>query len=158
MKSITKVIVSATLEEVLIFMKLRPIIILASAAILSLGTGLAAGYAIGRDNDVATSQVEYLAQSANLSLDSELAYIHNFTSTTPPALYFPEPPNNEPIPKYVLGTAEGFVAVFYHDYSLKELTRTPADSLSLSEQMRLSNGINIYTEEELVRLLQDYDS
>ncbi|MCL2399074.1 MAG: hypothetical protein FWC91_04915 [Defluviitaleaceae bacterium] len=67
------------------------------------------------------------------------------------------------IAKYILGTDYGFVSVFYNTASdqnlaLKERTSTPTDTLPMDERRRLSKGIPVYSEEQLVKLLQDYGS
>jgi len=63
---------------------------------------------------------------------------------------------------YVVTEHEGFVAVFRRNgaapLSLVEVTRTPLSSLSLSEQARIREGVVVYSEEALLRIIQDYES
>ena len=123
-------------------MRMHSFLALALVGLLCGGGGLAAGYAIGggfeSDGAYLGMPVQYLA------------------ATSPPALDV-EPGVAEP--RYVLGTDEGFVAVFYAGgETLLERTRTPEYALSLDERERLHEGIYIYTEEQLARALQDYGS
>ena len=131
-------------------MRRYQIIPIALAAIISAGGGGVVGYAIGTTGH-----------------DAEVAVgpIHHTASTSPPALgLLPVTPyenDNDYTnrPRYRIGTDHGFVAVFYTlDETLKERTRTPESTLSQEERERLAGGIYIYTEEQLVRVLQDYGS
>jgi len=131
-------------------MQKKSIICLALVAIFSAGGGVAAGYAIG------SGSYEIVQKDAELP-------IQHLAATSPPALrreYFPEA---EPAkPRYLLGTDHGFVAVFSISDSntqiLIERTNTPEIALSPEERERLESGIFIYTEEQLVKALQDYGS
>jgi len=127
-------------------------------AILSAGTGAAAGYTISRSSHQSPAEtiglpIYHLAAAAP-------------TSTTPAALEASQPdpaPLATSSPRYMLGTDHGFVTVFYiqndhQELTLKERTRTPESALSPDERERLQSGIYIYTEEQLMRVLQDYDS
>lgn len=64
--------------------------------------------------------------------------------------------------KYVLGVWEGYIAVFYSDSdnmeSLKEITDTPVSALSEEEQDKLTRGITVEGEEDLMKILEDYGS
>lgn len=59
---------------------------------------------------------------------------------------------------YTVGIYEGYVAVFYEDGRLREVTQTPIDSLPEAEQEKLREGISIYGEEDLIKILEDYTS
>ncbi|MCD8215369.1 MAG: hypothetical protein LUC97_07005 [Clostridiales bacterium] len=63
---------------------------------------------------------------------------------------------------YVLGVYEGYVAVFrkneFSEDKVKEITETPVSALPETEQKRLSAGIDFYGDEELARILQDYET
>ncbi|WP_058486765.1 BofC C-terminal domain-containing protein [Defluviitalea phaphyphila] len=63
---------------------------------------------------------------------------------------------------YMLGTYNGYLAIFYYNHSkemqLKEITETPISSLPKEEQDKLKKGIDIYGEEALIRILEDYNS
>jgi len=139
-------------------MRIHPIIPVLLVAVLSAGTGAAAGYSIGRSNP------QPFAETARLPIYHLAAAP---TSTTPPALSVHPADHYEPPvsrPRYMLGTDHGFVTVFYiqnhqdQTLTLKERTRTPESALSPDERQLLSDGIYIYTEEQLIRVLQDYDS
>ncbi|MCL2188032.1 MAG: hypothetical protein FWC16_03155 [Defluviitaleaceae bacterium] len=63
--------------------------------------------------------------------------------------------------RYVVTMLDGYIAVFYAEHEgggLMELTTTPADVLPYTDRARLQEGIRIYCEESLARLLQDYGS
>ena len=136
----------------------KSIICLALVAIFSAGSGVAAGYAIGISNQ----EQEVVRQDARLPTQQ-------LAATSPPALWREYFPKAEPVkeaesakPRYLLGTDHGFVAVFSISDSntqvLIERTSTPEIALSPEERKRLENGIFIYTEEQLVKALQDYGS
>lgn len=63
---------------------------------------------------------------------------------------------------YILGVYDGFIAIFHNnergDSELKEITETPISSLPQEERIKLEKGIIVYGEEELIRMLQDYNS
>jgi len=131
-------------------------------AVLSAGTGAAAGYTVANGSQ---------RPSQESSIGSVGPPVHYLSSTTPSALGgYPhrqnqyDPPDYNPSPRYILRTDQGFVTVFYvqnaqdQSITIKERTRTPTCALSPEERQRLSDGIYIYTEEQLIRLLQDYDS
>jgi len=93
--------------------------------------------------------------------EQEATQVYNPTPPTP----LPEPPAEpiEPPPHlFVVTTVDGYIAV-YHAASdgkgeLIEITSTPTNALPLIEQSRLAQGIRIYTEEALIRILEDYGS
>lgn len=59
---------------------------------------------------------------------------------------------------FTVGVYEGYVAVFYEDGRLREVTQTPIASLPEAEQEKLREGISIYGEEDLIKILEDYTS
>lgn len=126
-------------------MQIRPLIPIATA-VISAVAGLIIGYAVGGNTqEVAASPPEH-----------HIYKLNRVESTSPAAIVQTE---DIAIPKYILGASEGFVAVFYYDRpDIKELTGTPTSSLTSDEFNRLTEGVNIYSEEQLVRFLQDYDS
>jgi len=81
----------------------------------------------------------------------------------------PPPPKHEP-PEiasepdrhlYVVSTLNGYVVVYHAEHAgggIKELTSTAVGSLSPDELEMLAQGIRIYNEEALARILQDYGS
>jgi hypothetical protein len=62
--------------------------------------------------------------------------------------------------KFTVASENGYIVVYYAGESpqIKEITFTPINALPAEEQERLARGIHIYTEEELVRILEDYGS
>ena len=115
-------------------------------AIAALG-GTAIGYALGSETELHSTDIP--------------AYNIASVSTTPPALWDGRPTSLIEAPRYMLGIEHGFITVFYANDgnpTLKERTRTPETALSLEEHERLLNGVYFYTEEQLVRALQDYSS
>ncbi|MCL2500202.1 MAG: hypothetical protein FWE90_07680 [Defluviitaleaceae bacterium] len=66
-----------------------------------------------------------------------------------------------PVHRYVVTVVDGYVTVFYADHAggdIKEATTTPVNVLPAADIERLQEGIRVYTEEALSRLLQDYGS
>ena len=66
----------------------------------------------------------------------------------------------EPAHGYILTSHNGVVVVhhFGDKTGIKETTRIPVNALPPEDQARLAEGIRIYTEEALVRILEDYGS
>ena len=63
--------------------------------------------------------------------------------------------------KYLISIKDGYVAVFYTDNGvskLKETTNKPIIALSQDDVNSLKKGINVYGEENLARILEDYES
>jgi hypothetical protein len=73
------------------------------------------------------------------------------TDTNPPAAA-------EPQPMYKLGVQDGYITVYYGGGPVKEVTALPTDALPFDEKLRLNEGIPVYDETELAKLLQDYGS
>ena len=135
-------------------MRRYQIIPLILVGVISAGSGAAAGYAFGSDNAFGLTNQKPIAEAAGLP-------VHHLAATSPSALQREMLEPDIPGPLYLLGTDHGFVAIFYINNDspiLKERTQTPESILSPEEQKRLANGIYIYTEEQLVRALQDYGS
>jgi hypothetical protein len=66
-----------------------------------------------------------------------------------------------PAHHYVLRIAGGYIAVYYAEEAgggLKELTTVPASALPEADMEGLAEGIRVYSEEGLARILQDYGS
>ncbi|MCL2360938.1 MAG: BofC C-terminal domain-containing protein [Defluviitaleaceae bacterium] len=62
---------------------------------------------------------------------------------------------------YVVTALDGYIVIFHaasYGGGLKEITSTPVGILDSDEQERLAEGIKIYSEEALTRILQDYGS
>ncbi len=70
--------------------------------------------------------------------------------------------NQKSTPNYTIGIKDGFVAVFYDDVvgesNIKEVTDMPITALSEEEQARLLSGIRVKSEDELLKVLEDYGS
>ena len=67
----------------------------------------------------------------------------------------------EKSPLYIVTVHDGFLVVFHAEKyggGIKEITSIYVGALTLEEQDRLTIGIRVYSEEELVRTLQDYGS
>ena len=135
----------------------RQIIILALVAFFSAGGGAVTGYAFGRGNQEPLAGLselpgQYTAAASALQMEI-LPDRHVLDETV-------EYENSRP--RYLLSTDRGFVAVFNlsddMELTLRERTRTPESALATDERERLSKGIYLYTEEQLLRALQDYGS
>lgn len=70
--------------------------------------------------------------------------------------------DTESAKRYIVGTKDGFVAVFFEEEqngeSVYEITETPISSLSHAEQVRLNDGIYVEGDTELYKILEDYES
>ena len=143
-------------------MRVRPIVCMALVGALSATGGAAAGYAFG------SSELNPSAEAAGIS-GGTIHYVAGSSATpsalrqAPPSAYqeFYQSTDVESQPRYMLGIDNELVAVFYAQdgiLRLKERTNTPAYSLSFDERARLEGGIRIYTDEQLMRALQDYGS
>lgn len=64
--------------------------------------------------------------------------------------------------RYVVGQKDGYVAVYYEEtqngVSLHEVTDTPISSLPKEDQDRLREGITVYGNDNLCKILGDYGS
>ena len=62
---------------------------------------------------------------------------------------------------YVVKILDGYITVYYSEHNgggIKVFTNIHAGALSREDQDSLIQGIRVYSEEELVRILQDYGS
>ena len=65
---------------------------------------------------------------------------------------------------FIVTSYDGYVIILYSEangkaeWVIHEITTTPVSGLPYEEQERLISGIPVYTEEELIRILQDYES
>ncbi|MCL2839673.1 MAG: BofC C-terminal domain-containing protein [Defluviitaleaceae bacterium] len=104
-----------------------------------------------------TSAVKYEVFPKYIPIDSEPELMQAYSTINPT----PEP---LPIPShlFVVSIYDGYIAVYHSAPEgkgiLKEVTTTKINALPLIEQVRLEQGINIYTEEALIRILEDYGS
>lgn len=154
--------------------RLRPIVSLIAAAVLSLGCGAVVGYAIAQSaNDLDTEYSSLPTHYKTARYSTSPSALESADTEQEPGLESQDPPSMEGWirdgdgdgrPRYLLGTDHGFVAVFYvndnqgQNQILKERTRTPESVLSPIERERLQRGIYLYNEEQLVKALQDYGS
>jgi len=70
---------------------------------------------------------------------------------------------NLPSHKYVVTVQDGYIVVFYaagadKASQIKTVTNTSVAALPPEEQERLTHGINVYSEDILFRILEDYGS
>lgn len=64
-----------------------------------------------------------------------------------------------PPPKYILSGYNGLVAVYLPgEETPSYVTETPVSFLPSADREALANGMPVYSEEELTRLLEDYGS
>ena len=59
---------------------------------------------------------------------------------------------------FVVTSHDGMVVIYNAAESTTEFTNIPANALPEADQERLANGINVYSEEALMRILEDYGS
>ncbi|OGO86312.1 MAG: hypothetical protein A2Y22_02240 [Clostridiales bacterium GWD2_32_59] len=63
---------------------------------------------------------------------------------------------------FKIGEKDGYIAVYYekpvNGISLREITDTPVNTLPKDEQDKIKNGITVYGEDELIKILEDYSS
>ena len=72
---------------------------------------------------------------------------------------FTEPPEERHL--YIVTALDGYIVVYHAEKNggeIKVITTTAISALGPEEQERLLAGIPIYTDEALVRILQDYGS
>jgi hypothetical protein len=64
--------------------------------------------------------------------------------------------------KYILGVLDGQITVFYKNpvngSNIKEITSAPVSALPPEERQKLLDGVEIESETELMRMLEDYGS
>ncbi len=63
---------------------------------------------------------------------------------------------------YVIGEKDGYIAIYYENpelgLRLREIVQRPINSLPVDEQNKIKEGIIIYGEENLIKVLEDYTS
>ena len=130
------------------------ILIVAGAAFLSTFLGAALGILLHHSICV-RERYSVSAASEDFSLPLNEKALPVILNQAAP--YLSQAENNERH-KFVLGISGGFVAVYCEGSGLVEITDTPVNALSQEEVYRLTNGIYVYTDEQLTKLLQDYCS
>jgi len=85
--------------------------------------------------------------------------IRNFSSKEVVLRKYIENKNNQ---KYVIGEYNGLITVFYEKEkdgnSIKDITNIPLSSLNEEEQQKLRNGIEINGDDELIKVMESYES
>ena len=135
-----------------LFSEKVPTIICAMACIVSLMMGFTLGYLF-------TVQGEYYVAYAEAAPPNQSPFVAVIPETQPPPTETPPPEPEQHL--YIVTTTNGYLAIYHSENNgggLKELTTTTVCALPREEQEALKAGIRIYTEEALVRLLQDYGS
>jgi len=116
--------------------------------ILSALVGIGAGYVIA-----GTLQASAMASRAE--------YGNYFATEIEPAIPEPEAYASEPEHRYLVTAQDGYIVVYNMNnpgQDAREVTTTTINALDREEQERLIEGIRIYSEEALVRILEDYGS
>ena len=93
-----------------------------------------------------------------LQAQADIAYMPS--TKYPPSE--PEVSTPQTLHKYVVTSQDGFIVVLYagcnKNGTVHTITNTPVAPLPQEEQDRLAAGINIYTEDALFRILEDFGS
>ena len=100
------------------------------------------------------------------ALQPEYTYASFNPEILPPyteAEILPEPPLQPPGHKYVVTVQDGYIVVLYavqgnKAAEIKTATGISVAALPPEEQERLTQGINVYDEDTLFRILEDYGS
>jgi hypothetical protein len=123
-------------------------ILIITACVLSVLSGLAFGYLLfggaSVNANIHTRADEVVPTSGTVN---EVVTIDGFAEDV--------------LPRYVVTAVNGYVAVFYADHAgggIMETTTIPLNVLPEYDILRLTQGIYIYTDEALARILQDYGS
>ena len=107
-----------------------------------------------------------LADEPPPAVDPLLAAMYNrmafpeYAPETVPVMGIPHAPELY-THRYVVTAIDGYVAVLYAEHiggGVKEITSSLVSNLPWADVLHLNQGIRIYTEEALHRLLQDYGS
>ena len=81
---------------------------------------------------------------------------------SPRLVVFEKKINARSAERYTIGILDGFITVFYDEEvdgsRVKEQTEIPVDALSAEEISRLTSGIRVIGEEQLIKALEDYAS
>jgi predicted neutral ceramidase superfamily lipid hydrolase len=128
------------------------------ACVLSILLGVSFGYLIFSGTTVNANIYAHTKAGATVPVVSGSVneVVSAVASATGEAVY----PNTDSY-RYIVTVVDGYVTVFYADHfggTMKEMTNLPANALPVSDIERLTEGIRIYTEEALERILQDYGS
>ena len=141
-----------------------PTIVCASACMASVLVGFMMGYIFfgASANNPVYADTTAVYQSGTPYLT--VSYYDSFEpSAQPPSSPYvqPDPAVDTPSHLFVVTMLNGYLVVYHADEyggGLKERTNTFVGALAPEELERLTVGIRIYSDEELVRILQDYGS
>ena len=139
-----------------LFLDKIPTIVCMLACTASVFMGFAIGYVFFGSGDYYLAYAEtpgqYYAETPNAVLPSDI----NITAIEEPE---PTPEANEATQEYlyVVTTMDGYIVV-HHPGGIVEMTSTQVGALAPEELEQLALGIRVYTDEALVRILQDYGS
>ena len=144
----------------MLFAEKIPTIICLLACTASIFMGFAAGYVLFASGE---NTIVY----ADTSDQAESPYqagtpINDPLETLPDAVYNRQVPHEEtPSYLYVMTILDGYIVVYHgpgFGGGIKEVTNTPISTLDPEEVDKLVEGIKIYSDEALARILQDYGS
>jgi len=115
----------------------------ASGNLPTYGTLFDGFYALNENNENSENNENYLSAYANHDI-------------------YTRQNENEHMHGFIVTSHDGFIVVYYaggkSEGLLRETTSTPVNALPPEDRERLAQGIRVYTEEALVRLLEDYGS
>lgn len=82
----------------------------------------------------------------------------NIESFSPAMVVMSKSINGNSPESYILRSKKGYVAVYYKNGALKEVTNTPVTSLSIDEQLKLEEGVEILGNKQLIQVLENMES
>ena len=127
---------------------------LVGICVLSAAAGLTFGYFVIGPIGVSAQERAYYAGYPEPAVP---AYNYDFPDPYDDAL--PIADDDAPVHNFLVTSRDGLIIVYHADEShVKEITSIPVNALPEAEQARLAEGIRIYTEEALFRILEDYGS
>lgn len=134
--------------------------VLLALCVLSALLGISLGYLVfGPIQASAMAGRESLRDSDEILYDAELA---SFSFHIDEMYHTSTPEFSEEGHRYLVTAQDGYIVVYDLISGGKiqspEVTSTTIDSLDPEEQARLLGGIRVYTDEALVRILEDYGS
>ena len=144
-----------------LFSEKIPTIMCLIACTASIFMGFAAGYVIFASEEdyfvYADTGSPYQADS-NITTDTPTIY----DLLDEPLVFDRQVPHDAtPTYLYVVTVLDGYIVVYHapgFGGGIKELTSTPIGALEQEELERLIAGVRVYSDEALVRVLQDYGS
>lgn len=145
-------------------MEKRGMLMLIGACTISALLGIGMGYLvfgpIGFSAQINGHVGQYAPASEPEFLLADFDIFSDSYATNPPD--YPVVQSPESYHRFLVTSHDGYIAVYHTDgdgsNELMEVTTTRTNALPLVEQQRLAHGIRIYTEEALIRILEDYGS